>query len=600
MRLKRSKGGAGDPMQVVSRFLDAANHHDVDALRACVHRDFESIQPIHPGRSFRGSGQLISNWKAIFEAEPGFRLTVLRSATVDDTVWVEVHGAGDSAEAAGIFIVGVENDRIRWIRVYSDLVEPAPEVAAEAEVAATGPSEPPAVTAEAPEGDGPAAEAEPPPVPEDEPAEGPEVGPAAAVDDPAAAAAATAVGDDAEAFESRPLRLVEPALGGFEADDAQERGAATGLRLVPHEEAAEADARDPSVEPDDLLAGGPDDAEEEDGVEPAAAEARGTTEPAPDADATAIWGPGDAPEPALGDEPAETAAAAAGAEPAETAAGAPGDDAAGVGTDGPTAEMVEAAPQAVDGEAARPDAEEDEARPEVVDVSADVTAAPADGGGGTSGPETTETGAAVAAPELVGDDGDPGRVRAATAADVAAPHEVVPPDSDGAEREPVETTDSGPDDEAAAPDPDVGEQKTAALMATGTELGPAAPDVAAADDVAPAARAAPDAGGDLGDTAVLAVPDETVGHEGDADLVEPADLAAPDAPPSPGADSDLVETADLAAPDGAAQAGGDDADAGGPKIVEPQSPPLPRATRSDRLADDDGSSRRWTWRRRRR
>lgn len=124
---RRRKVAAVDPMAVVTRFIDAANHHDVDALRACVHREFESVQPIHPGRNFRGPGQLISNWRAIFEAEPGFRLSVRRASVTDNTVWVEVHGAGASAEAAGIFIVGIEDGRIRWIRVYSDLVEPAPE-----------------------------------------------------------------------------------------------------------------------------------------------------------------------------------------------------------------------------------------------------------------------------------------------------------------------------------------------------------------------------------------------------------------------------------------------------------------------------------------
>ena len=128
MRLaKRRKVRPDDPVAVVTRFLDAANHHDADGLRACVHPEFESFQPLHPARNFRGAGQLISNWKAIFEAEPGFRLTLLRASTTGNTVWAEIHGAGASAEAAGIFIVGVEDGRIRWIRVYSDLVEPMPE-----------------------------------------------------------------------------------------------------------------------------------------------------------------------------------------------------------------------------------------------------------------------------------------------------------------------------------------------------------------------------------------------------------------------------------------------------------------------------------------
>jgi hypothetical protein len=134
---KRRRVRPDDPVAVVTRFLDAANHHDADGLRACVHPEFESYQPLHPARNFRGAGQLISNWKAIFEAEPGFRLTLLRASTTGNTVWAEVHGAGASAEAAGIFIVGVEEGRIRWIRVYSDLVEPLPEQPVEDVPAAT-------------------------------------------------------------------------------------------------------------------------------------------------------------------------------------------------------------------------------------------------------------------------------------------------------------------------------------------------------------------------------------------------------------------------------------------------------------------------------
>lgn len=139
MRLaKRRRVGPSDPMAVVQRFLEAANQHDSDALYASVHPEFESLQPLHPIRNFRGPGQLITNWKAIFEAEPGFRLTVLRASTTGNTVWVEVHGAGASAEASGIFIVGVEEGRIRWIRVYSDLIEALPEVAEPEPVAAAG------------------------------------------------------------------------------------------------------------------------------------------------------------------------------------------------------------------------------------------------------------------------------------------------------------------------------------------------------------------------------------------------------------------------------------------------------------------------------
>jgi limonene-1,2-epoxide hydrolase len=118
----RKKTG-DDPMAVVTRFVEAANRHDVDGIYATVHPNFDSIQPCFPARNFSGAEQVRKNWRAIFQAEPGFRLTVLRSARSGNTVWVELHGAGDASQVAGIFILGVEGDRIRWARVYSGPVE---------------------------------------------------------------------------------------------------------------------------------------------------------------------------------------------------------------------------------------------------------------------------------------------------------------------------------------------------------------------------------------------------------------------------------------------------------------------------------------------
>jgi limonene-1,2-epoxide hydrolase len=122
--LKRRRAGLGDAMDVVTRFVNACNRHDADAVYACLHPEFDSIQPMYPTRNFRGADQVRRNWQAIFDAEPGFRLTVLRSAAMDDTVWLELHGAGRDAEVAGVFVMGVQGDRIRWARIYSALVEP--------------------------------------------------------------------------------------------------------------------------------------------------------------------------------------------------------------------------------------------------------------------------------------------------------------------------------------------------------------------------------------------------------------------------------------------------------------------------------------------
>lgn len=121
-RVRRQKT-FNDPVAVVNRFVDAANRHDADGIARCLHPDFESIQPVYPSRNFRGSDQVRRNWQSIFESEPGFRLSLVRASATDGTVWVELHGAGKDVEVAGVFIMGVEDELVRWARVYSAVIE---------------------------------------------------------------------------------------------------------------------------------------------------------------------------------------------------------------------------------------------------------------------------------------------------------------------------------------------------------------------------------------------------------------------------------------------------------------------------------------------
>ena len=137
--LKRKRSGLSDPMSVVTNFVNACNRHDAEGVSACLHPDFDSIQPMYPSRNFRGADQVRRNWQAIFDAEPGFRLTVLRTAAADSTVWLELHGAGRDAEVAGVFVMGIQGDRIRWARIYSALVEGSPVLTEEGTAPAPAP-----------------------------------------------------------------------------------------------------------------------------------------------------------------------------------------------------------------------------------------------------------------------------------------------------------------------------------------------------------------------------------------------------------------------------------------------------------------------------
>ena len=358
MRLaKRRKVRPDDPVAVVTRFLDAANHHDADGLRGCVHPEFESFHPLHPARNFRGAGQLISNWKAIFEAEPGFRLTLLRASTTGNTVWAEIHGAGASAEAAGIFIVGVEDGRIRWIRVYSDLVEPLPEQPVEEAPAPSTPAvdwdrDPIRLVPPRDAGEGEAAEEEGEGEGEEEPAEG---------DEPEVAAA-TAPG---------PADVAAPALRLVGAGAVEEE---------PGAETAAEDEASPAGTPD--VAAGSDVAEVPDGAR--TADAAGVA--AADGDESIEVLGGDAPEVA--------------ADPTEPAGPDPEADAKEAVAEADEAEI--AATESDDAPAVEPAASED--GPEAPAASED------DDGPGSAWWDTV-AGLGGARPDAAGSEGQPARRR---------------------------------------------------------------------------------------------------------------------------------------------------------------------------------------------
>ena len=63
----------------MERLNAALNAHDLEAFLACFQDDYESEQPAHPDRAFRGREQVRSNWSAVFDGVPDFRSELLRS-----------------------------------------------------------------------------------------------------------------------------------------------------------------------------------------------------------------------------------------------------------------------------------------------------------------------------------------------------------------------------------------------------------------------------------------------------------------------------------------------------------------------------------------
>jgi uncharacterized protein (TIGR02246 family) len=116
--------------QLVARLLAAMNAHDIEAFVACFAEDYDSVQPAHPDRAFRGREQVRANWSAVFAGVPDFRAEVLRVTAVGDTAWSEWRWEGTQTDGgrldmAGVMVFGVRDDRVAWARLYVEPVDQA-------------------------------------------------------------------------------------------------------------------------------------------------------------------------------------------------------------------------------------------------------------------------------------------------------------------------------------------------------------------------------------------------------------------------------------------------------------------------------------------
>jgi ketosteroid isomerase-like protein len=113
---------------VVQRLQIAMNAHDIDAFVACFDAGYDSKQPAHPDRGFRGREQVRQNWSAIFESVPDFRSELVRAESSGDVEWSEwrwqgTQPDGTTLDMAGVIICGVRDRRVIWARLYVEPVE---------------------------------------------------------------------------------------------------------------------------------------------------------------------------------------------------------------------------------------------------------------------------------------------------------------------------------------------------------------------------------------------------------------------------------------------------------------------------------------------
>ena len=113
---------------MIERLAQLMNGHDLDGMVALFHPDYESRQPVHPGRAFVGRAQVRANWGAMFAGIPDFRAEVVRSVDDDELTWTEWawHGTrsdGQEFEVRGVTLFEIRDRLIVAGTLYVEDVE---------------------------------------------------------------------------------------------------------------------------------------------------------------------------------------------------------------------------------------------------------------------------------------------------------------------------------------------------------------------------------------------------------------------------------------------------------------------------------------------
>ena len=114
---------------LLERLRDAMNSHDPEWVASLVTQDYESNQPAHPARGFRGREQVLANWSAVFEGVPDFAAELIAAVVDGETEWGEWvwrgrHADGSVFDMRGVVILIARDGLIARMRLY---VEPVDE-----------------------------------------------------------------------------------------------------------------------------------------------------------------------------------------------------------------------------------------------------------------------------------------------------------------------------------------------------------------------------------------------------------------------------------------------------------------------------------------
>jgi ketosteroid isomerase-like protein len=118
------------PKAVVERWIQTINRHDLEGVVACFAPDYRDEAPARRGESVHGQDHVRANFAALFRDIPDLRADLRGAVVSGESVWMEwrLYGSrtnGTPFEFAGVNIFGVQDDRLIWGRIYTELVRDA-------------------------------------------------------------------------------------------------------------------------------------------------------------------------------------------------------------------------------------------------------------------------------------------------------------------------------------------------------------------------------------------------------------------------------------------------------------------------------------------
>ena len=117
-----------DLESLLLKLKNAFNTHDIESLIDCFDESYSSEQPVHPDRTFQGQEQVKKNWASNFNEMPDFSALLLGHAISHNSIWAEWEWQGTRQDKTrllmrGVMIMGVEDGKIKWARLYVEPVQ---------------------------------------------------------------------------------------------------------------------------------------------------------------------------------------------------------------------------------------------------------------------------------------------------------------------------------------------------------------------------------------------------------------------------------------------------------------------------------------------